>query len=68
MSLTDTEIMKLRKAIAQQEITAIIYRLARGLDRRDKSLWPHVFMKARQMIMGYSSALPLTFAIGSLSN
>lgn len=43
MSLTETELVKLRKAISQQEITAIIYRLARGLDRRDKSLLASCF-------------------------
>lgn len=43
MSLTDTEIVKFRKAIAQQEIIAIVYRLARGLDRRDKALLASCF-------------------------
>ena len=43
MALTDTEIMKIRKLIAQQEITAVIYRLARGLDRRDKALLASCF-------------------------
>ena len=43
MALKDTEIMKIRKLIAQQEITAVIYRLARGLDRRDKALLASCF-------------------------
>ena len=43
MALTDNEITKLRNVISQQEITAIIYRLARGLDRRDKVLLASCF-------------------------
>ena len=43
MALTDNEITKLRNAISQQDITAIIYRLARGLDRRDKALLASCF-------------------------
>jgi len=43
MALTDSEIVKIRNVMAQQEITAIIYRLARGLDRRDKALLASCF-------------------------
>lgn len=43
MSLNDEETKKLRNLIAQQEITSVIYRLARGLDRCDKSLLQSCF-------------------------
>ena len=43
MSLTPKELVKIRTAISQQEITAIIYRLARGLDRRDQALLASCF-------------------------
>ena len=43
MSLSDEEIGKLRELISQQEITAILYRLARGLDRNDKALLASCF-------------------------
>ena len=38
MSLTPAEIQKVRHGIWQRDIVAIIYRLARGLDRCDKEL------------------------------
>ena len=41
--LTPDEIQDARDTIAAQKITAIIYRLARGLDRRDKALLASCF-------------------------
>lgn len=38
MSLTPIEITKIQEIIAQRDIVATLYRLARGLDRRDKAL------------------------------
>ena len=43
MSLTETEVEKLITLINQNEITAVVYRLARGLDRRDKDLLASCF-------------------------
>ena len=41
--LTPDDIQDIRDTIATQKITAIIYRLARGLDRRDKTLLASCF-------------------------
>ena len=41
--LTPEELQDARDVIATQKITAIIYRLARGLDRRDKALLASCF-------------------------
>ena len=43
MKLTELETKKLRNLISQNEIEAVIYRLARGLDRRDKDLLASCF-------------------------
>lgn len=43
MSLTPIETAKMRELIAHREIEAVIYRLARGLDRRDKALLSSCF-------------------------
>ena len=43
MALSELELQKLRDVIAQREISAVIYRLARGLDRRDKALLASCF-------------------------
>ena len=43
MNLTEDEIKKLRQSIDKQEIVAVIYRLARGLDRCDKPLLQSCF-------------------------
>ena len=43
MALTDIETKKMLNLISQNEITAVIYRLARGLDRRDKDLLASCF-------------------------
>ena len=43
MSMSDEELKKLRDIIAEREIIATLYRLARGLDRNDKSLLASCF-------------------------
>ena len=43
MSLTPIEITKIRELMAQRDIVATLYRLARGLDRRDKALLSSCF-------------------------
>lgn len=43
LQLTPEEIQDVRDTIATQKITAIIYRLARGLDRADKALLASCF-------------------------
>lgn len=43
MSLTPKEISEIRELIAQRDIVATLYRLARGLDRQDKALLSSCF-------------------------
>ena len=43
MSLTPIEITKIRELMAHRDIVATLYRLARGLDRRDKALLSSCF-------------------------
>ena len=43
MALTELDTKKILNLVSKDEITAVIYRLARGLDRRDKELLASCF-------------------------
>ncbi len=58
------KVISLEELQNRQTIAAVIYQLARGLDRTDESLLRDCFGRTQQMIMACLQEKPPTLSIG----